>query len=220
MNPLQKLLAGADLDRSTLLMRHGARPKILDASKAEMTLLTPEGIAASRLLGKEVLAHHSPRALFHSTVPRCRQTLLAMMEGMAERAVYPENRGGFADLAAPYLPNPQKTFAYSEKQGWGTLGFIRHWFEEGLPADYAQTPNQAAEGVFSFLKVCRDRGPGFQVHVSHDWNIILLAWNLLQISPSHHQWPQFLEGILITFVGERVVVRFRDVEKSVDPWPE
>lgn len=214
---MHRLLDDMPLDGAVLLMRHGERPIIDDPTRAEEVLLTAEGLRSARELGRELLAAHPIQGLFHSTVRRCGQTAEAILEGLRSRGRHPVNHGPQPQLAVPYLPDPQRSYAYALRRNLDSLGFIRAWFDGGLAADVVREPRGAAREQLAFLYAAKRSHPGFGVHVSHDWNILLLAWHFLGVEPSGENWPGFLEGLLIHFGGDAVTFRFRNHESILEP---
>ncbi len=212
---LKRLLADISLDRSVVIMRHGERPIIDDPTRADRVMLTARGLRSARQLGLGLLADCAPRNLFHSTVPRCRQTAEALMAGLRDRQVQPVNHGPHPQLAVPYLPDPQRSYAFALKNDLDPLAFVQAWFAGDLAADLIQDPQRAAREQFEFLRTMRRSHPGFQVHVSHDWNLLLLARVYLGIEPSRENWPGFLEGLLIHFGETTVIFRYRHYQRSL-----
>ncbi|MEG3640303.1 histidine phosphatase family protein [Magnetococcus sp. PR-3] len=212
---MQQLLKNADLSQCSLIMRHGPRLIIEDATKAEQVMLTDEGQVASRQLGADLFQHQPPAHIFHSTIARCGQTAQCMLEGMAHAAHGVENHGGQHRLAACYLPNNQHTYQYCKDQDMDTLQFIQKWFEGDLSADLAVPAQGAAQDQLYFMREQHEQRGGFQVHVSHDWNMMLFIWRYLGLTPSWDVWPSFLEGVLLTWSDDGVWFRFREHEKKV-----
>lgn len=203
------------MERTVLIMRHAERPEITHPDQAEHTMLTPKGLEQAERLGAGLLSSRSPQRIFHSTVPRCQQTAHAIMVGMEKRGVTPENGGPRPELAAPYLPDPPRTYAYSFRLGLDSLGFIQSWFSGRVDRSLADDPRQAALQQLAFFRAAWQKTPGFHLHVSHDWNILLLTWAFMDVAPSEETWPRFLEGIGITFGSDAIVFRFRKQHKSI-----
>ncbi|MBF0625897.1 MAG: histidine phosphatase family protein [Magnetococcales bacterium] len=205
----------ATLERSVLFMRHGERAGIIDPAQTRTLLLTPAGIAGARRLGADTLASSPPREVFHSTIPRCRQTAEAILDGLTERGLRPRCHGGREELATPFLPDPQYTWNESWRRGLDAITFVQVWLRDGMDPALADDPRRAALGQLAFLHRQWQQYPGFQLHVSHDWNIVLLTWLLLGLEPEPDHWPGFLEGVRITFLTDGITCRYRDLERTV-----
>lgn len=211
---MENLLNQGDLHRSVLILRHAERPEITDPTHAETTLLTPEGVVSARCFGIEKLFVTPPQRIFHSTIPRCRQTAEAIIDGLRTHGIRSEYHGSRPELAAPYLPDPHKSHAHSYRLGLDSLGFIQAWFHGDMDRSLADDPRQAARQLLLFLWYQWQRSPGFHLHVSHDWNILLLVWTFMGVPPSQASWPGFLEGLLITFGREGFHFHFRDLNQT------
>ena len=210
---MKRLLSGRSLAHSVLIMRHAERPDITHPSQAENTLLTAKGIENAQHLGSALLSISPPQHIFHSTVPRCQQTAEALLVGLEKQGFTPKNHGPCRELASPYLPNPQQTYGYSFSLGLDSLAFIQLWFEGKVDRSLANDAYQAAQQQLAFLWAKWQKNPGFHLHVSHDWNILLLTWAFLNIPPSKESWPQFLEGLMITFEAQNILFQFRDLQQ-------
>nr|CRH05162.1 Conserved protein of unknown function. putative phosphohistidine phosphatase, SixA [Candidatus Magnetococcus massalia] len=198
-------------------MRHGAREIIEDATKAEAVMLNAQGVEQSRALGEGLLSSHPPAHLFHSTIGRCGQTAELLLEGMGVAAQGVKNHGGQRDLAAYYLPDNQHTYRYCQENGMSTLDFIQQWFAGELGAELAIPARRAAEQKLAFIQRCKAQWGGFQIHVSHDWNMMLLIAHYLELEADAAYWPGFLEGVLLTWEESgALTLRFREHEKRID----
>lgn len=212
---MKKLLDKKPLEQSILIMRHGARPHITDPTLAETTMLTAEGIQTSHELGARLLSRTPVKGIFHSTIHRCQQTAQAILAGLEEEGSHPKFFGAFPELATPYLPDPQKTYTFAFTQGLDSLAFLRVWFTKGLDASLADEPHHAGWDQLNFLLKQFRENPGFQIHVSHDWNILLLLWTFLEVEPTLETWPNFLEGLLITVTPTALTLQFRATQKTL-----
>lgn len=214
MRWIEALLDQTPIARTVMLMRHAERPDIVDATQAETTMLTANGVESAKQFGAMLLAKKAiPHQVFHSTVPRCQQTADAIIIGLSA-GIMVENRGPHSQLAAPYLPDPQRTYQYLHKRGLSTLAFIQHWFKGELDAQWVDDSRQSAQRQLAFLQTEWQRKPGFCLHVSHDWNILLFLWTVLGIEPTQESWPGFLEGILMTFDQDNITFRYRREQRT------
>lgn len=172
-------------------------------------MLTPEGEQAARQMGAELFAKHPPAHLYHSTIARCGQTAHCLLQGMGPVAGQVVNHGPHPMLAACYLPDSRYTYQYCQNQGMDTLQFIQQWFAGSLLAELAMPALQAARNQLEFMQEQHQQLGGFQLHVSHDWNMMLFIVFYLGLTPSWAAWPGFLEGVLLTWESPGVRLQFR-----------
>ncbi|MBF0143149.1 MAG: histidine phosphatase family protein [Magnetococcales bacterium] len=203
------------LSQSLLFMRHGERDKILDAREAWRVPLTPRGVTESREMGRRDLAPLGPAHIFHSIVGRCRQTAEALHEGLVIAGAKTVNHGPDKRLTAPFLPNPPVSYAYAETEGLDSGRFLEVWFADQLPPSIAQPAREAAEEQMAFLEKSHETHGGFQIHVSHDWNILLLAWKFLGLSPDQALWPNFWEGLWFLFQPGEMSIHYRNHSRTI-----
>jgi hypothetical protein len=112
-------------------------------------------------------------------------------------------------LCAPYLKD-QKILQVADKLGHG---FMREWFDGRLERDWILPTPQAADMVLSPIVagLCED-GPRqrLDIHVSHDWEVVLLRDELFGTRYEEAGWIDYLDGILFSLGGRGFWARTSD----------
>ena len=176
-----------------LVIRHGARYPGTDP-KEEMSIgLTDKGMNESRLLGMNLKGFISAR-FYHSPALRCRQTAECIMEGIKNNSTEIRSVEERTSLCAPYVRDPKIM------EDVDILGreFLSRWFlnelDENLIYNSKESARLVAEPVFkSFTELnegCID------IHVSHDWDVVLLWKELAGVDYKKAGWPGYLSGII------------------------
>ncbi len=211
MNPLLALYSSLPEDHCILFIRHGERPEITDAASSDTTLLTANGIDRAIRLGASDLAPAPPGYLFHSPVPRCGQTTEAILKGLERQGIQADNQGPLEGLFPPFTPDHVNAFMTERNQtDYASEAFVRAWLAGELDPLRYPDPHRAAKAQLDFLLEKRRTLPGRHLHISHDCNILLLAWAFMGLMPEASHWPGFLEGMLLVVNGETVTFHYRN----------
>jgi broad specificity phosphatase PhoE len=187
------------------VMRHAARHPIANPAEPTLAEITPEGARAAEAFGARINGFDRIR-LFHSPVKRCAQTAQCIARGAASIGVATEIAGPREELGVDYILDLAEA-------GRLTLlhqhHFVRLWFANQVPGSVIRPPHGIARRKLEFVNAhLRESHPGgrrLDLHVSHDWNVIVLRELLLSIRHEEAGWLTFLDGV--AFAGEAAQVR-------------
>lgn len=202
------------------MLRHAERFPILDPNDPTLAELTPDGMEAASLMGTRIEGFQELR-LFHSPVKRCRQTAEFLAQGAKSRGIKVELCGESLDLGVFYILDLIETGKMHVKHG---DDFIRLWFSGLVREGIVQEPELIAQRkvahIAKHLAETTTAGRRLDLHISHDWNIIILREMLLGITHEQSGWLNFLDGItFVPFEDKGLTASYR--AKSVSsmlPW--
>jgi hypothetical protein len=150
-------------------------------------------------------------------VKRCAQTAEHIAQGAASIGVAAEVVGPREELGVDYILDLNEagrlTVVHRDH-------FVRLWFTDQVPNTVIRAPQGIASRKLEFV-TARLREPApvgrrLDLHVSHDWNVIVLRELLLGVRHEEAGWLTFLDGV--AFVGEaeklRAFYRERDAVVS------
>jgi hypothetical protein len=200
-------------------LRHAKRFPITDESEPTLAEITPEGAASAEALGAAIRGFDCVR-IFHSPVKRCRQTAECIARGLAAAGVPVEVAGPEDALGIDYILDLKEAGRLTVKHG---DHFVRLWFTGQIPATVVRAAEEIAVRKLAHLtQRLQDpcaRGRRLDLHVSHDWNIIILRELMLGVCHEQAGWLDFLDGV--AFVPEsgglRAVYRDCSVTRPL-PW--
>ncbi|MCF7686991.1 MAG: histidine phosphatase family protein [Cephaloticoccus sp.] len=191
------------------VMRHAARHPIANPSEPTLAELTPEGAKAAVEFGSRLTGFDRVR-LFHSPVKRCGQTAAGIAQGATAAGLAVELVGAREEIGVDYILDLVESGRLSVRHG---DAFVRLWVEEKIPATVVRSPRAIAARQTDFvaarLREPTGGGRRLDLHVSHDWNIILLREMLLEVRYEEAGWLTFLDGVAFTAdtVGVRAIYR-------------
>lgn len=202
------------------MIRHGERHKLTSTTDPTAALLTEEGKRAATAMGAG-LRHFSHLRLFHSPVERCRQTAQCLAEGARTAGLHvelagPEHRLGFGytkDMATACR-------MYSAMDE----AFIAHWFTGQVPEEVISRPEHLADltlnHITARLQEPSTRGRRLDLHVSHDWNLLVMRELLLGLTHEEAGWLGFLDGLAFAPKGDDELHAFYHVQSATGklPW--
>lgn len=204
---------------AAVFLRHAERFAIVDYADPTLAELTPSGIAAAEAFGALLQGFERVR-IFHSPVKRCRQTAEGIARGAADRVRSVEVAGPEDALGVDYILDLQEAGRLTTLHG---EGFVRRWFAGEVAPDVIRSAVGIAERKLEYLSQ-RLREPSaagrrLDLHVSHDWNIIVLRELLLSVRHEEAGWLNFLDGVAFSVAadGLRAVYRERAVTRPL-PW--
>jgi hypothetical protein len=201
-----------------LLVRHAERFPIVDAANPTQAELTPAGRAAAETLGARLEGFSRVR-LFHSPVKRCQQTA----EGIARGA---ESAGLAVTLVGPQDPLGIDYILDLAEAGRLTAlhgdHFVRLWFSGQILARVIRPAAEIAAEKLAYLTARLDDDAGLgrlDLHVSHDWNTIILRELMLGVRHEEAGWLTYLDGVAFERKpgALRAVYRNREVTRAL-PW--
>lgn len=193
------------------MLRHAARHAITDPKQPHLAELTEAGHAAAERFGEQ-LAGYSRVRLFHSPVKRCQQTVEGVARGAQRHGVAVEILGENAALGIDYIRDVDEAGRLSVLHG---PHFVRLWFDGAIAPTVVDPIPALAQRKLVFV---RERlaeiaaQPGaLDLHVSHDWNIMILREHLCGVRHEETGWLTYLDGVAFapTTGGVRAIYRDR-----------
>ncbi|MBI5381513.1 MAG: histidine phosphatase family protein [Opitutae bacterium] len=209
----------AQLDATTdaaVMLRHAARFPITDPRTATTIELTPQGFRDAEAFGGK-LTGFSRLRLHHSPVKRCQQTAEAIARGASANGLAVEWRGAQDLLGVSFIIDEEETARLTVLHG---EAFLRLWLAQQVdPRVIRPAAALAADYIAYFADGLRtsDGGRRLDLHVSHDWNTMVLREIALGVRHEEAGWLEFLDGI--TFQRDngalRTIYRHHSVRHAV-----
>jgi len=201
------------------ILRHAARFPIADPAHPTLAEITPDGAAAAEAMGRRITGFDRVR-LFHSPVKRCRQTAECIARGALAAGVEIEYLGPEDALGVDYLLNLPEAGRLTTLYG---DHFVRLWLSGQIPENVVLAPKLVAGEKLKYLAgrltEPSNRGRRLDLHVSHDWNILILRELMLGVRHEDVGWLTFLDGISFSFRAGRMEAVYRDCRKNQPmPW--
>lgn len=204
------------------LIRHAQRHPLGSSSDPTQALLTDAGKQAARELGAR-LSGFSHLRLFHSPVRRCQQTAECIAEGAQSTGMRVEVCGPRERLS--FVCTLDMPAAVSL---WNTIGeeFVTRWLTGALPEHMMEAPIDTARltlrEVDVALKDQTPHGRRLDLHISHDWNIMVTRELLTGVRHEEAGWLGFLDGLSFSRCeNSTLTVRAGNTERTCAlPWTE
>jgi len=176
-------------------LRHAERYPIADPTRPTEAELTPAGMAAAQRFGARLTSRARVR-LFHSPVKRCRQTAEGIARGATAAGVAVEWGGPQDVLGVDYIGDLAEAGRLTVLHG---NHFIRLWFTGRIPETVVRPAVEIATAKLAYLdERLQDPAPAggrLDLHVSHDWNVIILRELMLGVRHEETGWLEFLDGL-------------------------
>ena len=200
------------------VMRHAARHPIANPAEPTLAEITANGAKAAAEFGARLTGFDRLR-LFHSPVKRCGQTAACIAQGAAAAGLAVELVGAREEIGVDFILDQPEAGRLTVLHG---DHFVRLWVEGKIPTTVVR-PAQALAARQTAFVTARLREPTaggrrLDLHVSHDWNIIVLRELLLQVRLEDAGWLTFLDGV--TFAADAGGVRAIYRQKTVGPLPK
>ena len=198
------------------VMRHAARHPIIDPREPLAAELTTEGEQAAEAFGSKITGFDHLR-LFHSPVKRCQQTAECVAAGAARAGVAVELIGPQPELGVAYILNQVETGRLSGVHG---EHFVRLWFTNQVPGEIIERAPAIIRRKVAYVAArlhepAAVAGRRLDLHVSHDWNVIMLRELLLGVRHEEAGWAHFLDGVAFTAEAEKLRAFYREREAAV-----
>jgi len=216
---LQTICALPPESAAAAIMRHAERFPIADPADPTLAEITPRGAAAAEAFGARITGFDCVR-IFHSPIKRCQQTAECIARGVASAGLAVDFDGPQAILGIDYIRDLVEVGRLSVQH---SNAFVRHWFAGEFPETVIQPATQIAASKLDWITGRLSdpgvRGRRLDLHVSHDWNVIVLRELMLGVCHEDTGWLTFLDGIAFSVgtAGLRAVYRDRVVEQPL-PW--
>lgn len=186
---------------AALIVRHAERYPITDVFRALEVGLTERGKADAKAFGSLLRGFSTVRA-FHSPALRCRQTSEGIVEGLRGNGTAVHLPVEVPGLCSPYIRDRRAVFREVERLG---NDFPRAWYDGRFSGEMIMPAEEAVDLVLSpvLTRLAEPGGPHrLDVHVSHDWEVLLLREKLLGARYEKDGWIDFLEGMLFIPEGD------------------
>ena len=101
--------------------------------------------------------------------------------------------------------------------------FVRLWFSGRIDEAYILPAARIATAKLAFLterlRESCEKGRRLDLHITHDWNVIILRELMLGVRHEETGWPAFLDGLVFSWQTEglRAVYRDRTLTRPL-PW--
>jgi hypothetical protein len=158
--------------------------------------------------------------LFHSPVKRCRQTAECVARGAQKAGLTVEHLGPETALGVDYILDLAEAGRLTTLHG---DHFVRLWQDGQIPPKVIRATKQIAETKLVYL-ARKLQEPGLSgrrldLHVSHDWNILVLRELLLGVLHEEAGWLNFLDGLAFSLSAGRLEARYRNhAQTQTLPW--
>jgi hypothetical protein len=204
-------------DRAAAVLRHAARHPITDPREPLAAELTEAGHRDAEAFGASIRGFDRVR-LFHSPVKRCQQTAEGVAAGAGRAGLAVELVGTSPELGVAYILDQVETGRLSGLHG---EHFVRLWFTDQVSEQLIQRAPDIARRKLTYLSA-RLREPvasgrRLDLHISHDWNVIILRELLLGVRHEEAGWATFLDGVVFTAEEEKLRTFYRERDAVVAP---
>lgn len=202
------------------LLRHSKREALKSTTDPTTALLTEEGKEAARAFGQAIKGYEHLR-LFHSPVPRCQQTASCIADGATAQGLHVEMLGTHDALGFGYTHDMAAACGLYFEIG---EAFVSRWFSGAISESIISDPGHLAQTTLQHilppLHEPSTRGRRLDLHVSHDWNVMVMRELLLGVRHEDAGWLSFLDGVAFDTPKEgcaRAHYTSKRVEKAL-PW--
>jgi broad specificity phosphatase PhoE len=192
-------------DQMVLLVRHAERSEISDIRTHATAMLTEQGKADSKVLGRVLGNRFQHVVIWHSPIPRCRDTAGYMVHGMKETTCKARIVGPLSWLSGDFV---------KADPGWinheivkSTENFFRQW-SDGCYSEDQITPMKEAAAVEleKIITQIKNGNSSVIIDVTHDWNILLLREIYLGLHFEEVGLPDYLDSVAILKQGRRLAL--------------
>lgn len=198
---MKKRINEIPLDRCfAIIMRHAERNDITDFRQAFEIPLNKNGFLAAENFGKEINSLESI-LLYHSPVHRCRQTAESIVKGLDNES---KVVGTEMMLGGPYLRGDWMDVV-KEISKVGMLPFIRLYFDNKVDPELMNPFEEVAIRKVEYLRDMLLTNKN-SIHVTHDWNILILREYFFGLRHEDLGNPDFMDGIVCYINDDNKVV--------------
>ena len=193
-------------DHMVLLVRHAERSAITDIRSQSAAGLTDQGRSDSVVYGRMLAHRFVDVVVWHSPIPRCRETADLLIAGASELGGTLRIGGALPWLAGNFIGgNPQ--WINDQIAASGHDGFVRQWFD-GRYSQQDITPLQeCSRFVMSQVRIQLDRPEAtVTVDVTHDWVLLFLREAVLGLRHEEVGIPLYLDSVAVLRQGTRVFI--------------
>ncbi|OPY34279.1 MAG: Histidine phosphatase superfamily (branch 1) [Methanomassiliicoccales archaeon PtaU1.Bin124] len=183
-------------ERAAIIVRHAERPALTSVVDSLGVGLTEKGMADALAFGRSIPFFPVVR-VWHSPSLRCIQTAEQIALGMKENGSSVLLFRDDWTLCGPYVKETE-CLLMAERLG---DRFMREWFEGRMDPRIIDPVPDATKMVLGPILSKLDDAGGLDIHVSHDWDIMLLRESLLGMKYETEGWLPFLDGMTFFKTG-------------------
>lgn len=200
------------------VLRHAPRFPIADPSQPTLAEITPAGATAAEDFGARIRGFAGVR-IFHSPVKRCAQTAEHIARGVRSAGLTAELAGPQPALGVDYIRDLVEVGRLNALHG---ESFVRLWFSGRISESLIFPAPRIATATLAFLTDRLEEPAGsrrLDLHVTHDWNVIILRDLMLGVRHEEAGWLGFLDGLAFSRPpdGLRAVYHGHAVTRPL-PW--
>jgi hypothetical protein len=199
----------------SLLIRHSNRHPIPKGVIEHRDVpLTTEGRKLAFQFGKKLPKSYSIR-LYYSPIPRCRETAEYLMKGIHNNSGSAKMMGE-KDFLYINLIDQREIVRILEEIGHHSFGYC--WLKGKLDQEIIEPPKLVSlkiiEGIFTLMK--NGIHNSMDIHVTHDLNILSVRDVISPIQNENFDWPEYLDGIIVTQNEDNVMLIWREISKTIE----
>ena len=198
----------------SIMIRHAERDPIEIMANALEARLTNNGKSDAYKLGQR-LARYNPINIYHSPVPRCRQTAESIFEGIVSCNESATIVGHLLELGGPYITSTWDSVVKSIEE-LGHSMFIRKWFDNELPSNLIMSLPEAAHIQLNILINQLRSGHSSSINITHDWNIMIVREYYFNLRHEDIGDPDYLDGVCAYFQQDGLHLRYHEHERTID----
>jgi broad specificity phosphatase PhoE len=201
-------------DSSAAILRHARRFPIMDSANPTLAEITPDGAADAESLGRRITGFDHIR-LFHSPVKRCLQTAECIARGAQSAGIKVELVQPELALGVDYILDLAEAGRLSDLHG---EHFVRLWIGGEIPQSVVRETSAIVETKLSYLigKLGEPSSGGrrLDLHVTHDWNILIMREHVLGVRLEDAGWVTFLDGLAFSISAGQLLAVYREQRRQ------
>ena len=194
------------------MIRHAERDPIIRMSNAIEALLTDKGKKDAFDLGKR-LTLRGPINLYHSPVPRCKQTAECILEGFLSSKNSARLTGSLMELGGPYITGNWLDIT-NNLEKYGQSQFVRKWFNNEICPDIIMPLQDAAKIQLDILAGQLKSGIS-AINITHDWNIMIVREYIFNLKHEVIGEPDFLDGFCAHIEHDDLHIHYHENAKAI-----
>ena len=196
------------------LIRHAHRyPIPKGVIEHQNVPLTMKGRRLAREFGTNLPLSYSIR-LFHSPIPRCKETAEYVRKGFQQTGGS-ANVLGDQDFLRIDLVDQREMVRILDRIGHQQFGYrwLKGQFDERVIEKPENVASKTVHGVIALMET--DVEKQMDIHITHDLNILAVRDLIAPVPNEHFDWPAYLNGIIFTHNAENVTLIQRHVSKTI-----
>ena len=195
-----------------IILRHAERGEIPAGTFGEKVPLTAQGVLTAEKLGT-VLERRGPISIASSPVPRCVQTAEAILRGGGQTgATTLDWRLG---APGPFVVNAEESGKLFLQLG--ILDIVRRQLAETVPLPGMRETTEGIELLLELIDQDQDQQGRLSIYVTHDSILALLVAWLHRAPIEAIVWPDYLDGLLLWRLEERLNLSWRGLPQASHP---